>query len=216
MPVKSFPDPRMTAEDGIVALGGDLDPETLLLAYSQGIFPWPTDGIPLLWFCPDPRAVLEFADLHVPRSLEKARRKGDLSFTVDQNFAAVIRACAKIPRAGQRGTWITPDMVRAYIRLHELGHAHSVEVWRGDEIVGGVYGVDAGGVFAGESMFHLEANASKLALLFLVEHLRVRGAEWMDIQMLTPHMTALGAKEISREEFLERLAKARALRLRLF
>ena len=217
MPVLRFPDPRDTTPEGIVAVGGDLHPDTLRLAYGQGIFPWPHDGLPLLWFCPPERAILDFGRLHVPRRLARIRRQSRLTFTMDRAFPQVIAACRRAKRPGQLGTWITPAMERAYCRLHHEGDAHSVEAW--DEagcLVGGVYGVDAGGAFGGESMFHVEPNASKLALLFLVDHLRARGLDWMDIQMTTPHMEALGAIEVSRPAFLERLARTRARSLSLF
>jgi leucyl/phenylalanyl-tRNA--protein transferase len=203
-------------QEDIVGVGGDLEPETLLGAYRRGIFPWPVEGLPLLWFCPRDRAVLEVERLHVGRSLARARRQSALRFTLDTAFAAVIRACAETSRPGQEGTWITPDIVAAYSRLHALGVAHSVEAWRGAMLVGGVYGVDAGGVFAAESMFYREPNASKLALLHLLEHLRGRGLDWIDIQLLTPHMTRLGARTLPRQTFLGRLAATRALGLRLF
>jgi leucyl/phenylalanyl-tRNA--protein transferase len=209
-----FPDPRR-APDDIVAVGGEAQPEVLLQAYRRGIFPWPVEGYPLLWFCPKVRAVLEFRDLHVPRRLERERKVSGLRFTLDRDFGAVIRACAKVPRP-DGGTWITPEIVRGYTELHRLGHAHSVEAWDGGALVGGLYGVDAGGAFAGESMFYLRPNASKLALLFLVEHLRGRGLDWMDIQMMTPHMRALGAKLLSRDAFLEKLSATRRRGLTLF
>jgi leucyl/phenylalanyl-tRNA--protein transferase len=196
-------------DDGLVGFGGDLKPETLLAAYRNGVFPWPLGpDEPLPWFCPNPRAVLEFKNLHIPRSLARERRRTPLRFTIDQAFADVIRHCARVPRPGQPGTWITTEMVHAYTRLHELGHAHSVEAWNGERLVGGIYGVDPGGAFAGESMFHLEPNASKLALLHLVDHLSAKGLEWIDIQMMTPHLEALGAREISRAEFLKKLSRA--------
>src|SRR5688572_24179713 len=190
----------------IVSFGVELTVENLRDAYPLGIFPWHVDGLPLPWYCPEKRAVLEFADLHVPRSLERAKRKADLAFTIDQDFLSVIKNCAAVSRKGETGTWITPDFVRAYSALHESGMAHSVEVWdtRGD-LVGGVYGVDAGGVFCGESMFHSVTNASKLALLFLIEYLQDRGATWLDAQVMTPHIRALGAKEIKRGDFLKKL-----------
>ncbi|MDR3607651.1 MAG: leucyl/phenylalanyl-tRNA--protein transferase [Oligoflexia bacterium] len=220
MPVTQFPDPREADSDGLVAVGGDLEPETLILAYRSGIFPWPMGRGPLPWCSPDPRAILEFERLHVPRSLKKSlgRAHGQrrLAFTVDQAFDAVIRACAKVPRPGQSGTWITPRMLKAYGEFHRRGYAHSIEVWEENELIGGVYGVDVDGVFAGESMFHLKPNASKLGLLFLIDHLRAAGARWMDIQMLTPHMKALGAREIPRDEFLDRLALERQRGIRLF
>ena len=216
MVVVEFPDPSEADEHGIVAMGGDLEPESLLLAYRQGIFPWPVEGLPLLWFSPAARGVLEFADLHLARSLVRERRRTTLRLSIDRAFVRVIRACARVRRRGQRGTWITAQIVDAYTRLHELGIAHSVEAWRGERLVGGVYGVDVDGAFAAESMFHLEPNASKLALWHLIEHLRGRGLDWLDVQVLSPHLERLGAKEIPREEFLEKLARARARGTTLF
>ncbi|HEX5707817.1 MAG TPA: leucyl/phenylalanyl-tRNA--protein transferase [Pyrinomonadaceae bacterium] len=212
-----FPDPRDANEDGIVALGGSLDPETLLDAYRHGIFPWPFgERYVVPWVSPAVRAVLDFDRLHIPRSLARERRRAQFHFTFDRDFESVIKACAVAPRSEGPGTWITRGMIRGYTSLHRLGHAHSVEVWEGETLVGGMYGVDAGGAFAGESMFYLRPNASKLALLHLVEHLRTRGLEWLDVQVLTPHIAALGAIGISREEFLERLAETRARGLVLF
>jgi leucyl/phenylalanyl-tRNA--protein transferase len=211
-----FPDPRYSTAEGIVAVGGSLEPENVLAAYRRGIFPWPIEGLPLVWFSPPERAVLEFADLHVPRSLARERRRRALRFTIDRDFRSVIRACAAVPRAGESGTWITPEVIESYNELHRLGSVHSIEAWEGDALVGGLYGVDADGAFAGESMFYLRPNASRLALLFLIEHLAARGLDWLDIQMMTPHMKALGAKIISRDRFLEKLARTRARRLRLF
>ncbi len=203
-----FPDPRAADEEGLVAIGGALDPETLLDAYRHGIFPWPFgERYVVPWVSPPKRAVLDFARLHVPRSLARARRRANYSFTFDRDFESVIKACAVARRAEGPGTWITRGMIRGYTALHRLGHAHSVEVWEGETLVGGLYGVDAGGAFAGESMFYTRPNASKLALLHLVEHLRGRGLEWLDVQVMSPHLAALGAREISREEFLERLAR---------
>ncbi|MBP1684423.1 MAG: aat [Deltaproteobacteria bacterium] len=216
MPVAEFPDPRSANPDGIVAIGGDLHPETLLLAYRQGIFPWPVPGFPLLWFCPAERGVLEFNALHLPRSLARARRRTTLSFTIDAAFRQVIEACAATSRPGQDGTWITSQIVRAYVRLHQLGIAHSVEAWRGNHLTGGIYGVEVDGAFAAESMFYREPNASKLALLHLVDHLRARGLDWLDIQVLTPHLERLGATTISRDVFLEKLRRTCARGLRLF
>src|SRR5207253_3272003 len=199
MSLIEFPDPAYTSYEGIVALGGNLSTDNLLQAYRRGIFPWPLEGWPLAWFCPEERAILEFKDLHVPRRLERVRRRSALRCTIDKNFRDVITHCANVRRTGEAGTWITPPMLRAYCELHRLGHAHSVEVWdAAGNLVGGLYGVDVDGSFAGESMFHLQPNASKLALLYLIDHLRARGLDWIDIQVLTPHMTALGAKEISR------------------
>jgi leucyl/phenylalanyl-tRNA--protein transferase len=197
-------------------VGGSLEPENVLAAYRRGIFPWPIEGLPLVWFSPQERAVLEFADLHVPRSLARERRRTALRFTIDRDFSSVIRACAAVPRAGESGTWITPEVIRSYNELHRRGSVHSVEAWEGERLVGGIYGVDTDGAFAGESMFYLRPNASRLALLFLIEHLTARGLDWIDIQMMTPHMKALGAKIISRDRFLEKLAETRARRLKLF
>ncbi|HEV7906496.1 MAG TPA: leucyl/phenylalanyl-tRNA--protein transferase, partial [Pyrinomonadaceae bacterium] len=174
------------------------------------------EGWPLTWFSPQERAIIEFKNLKVPRSLAKVRRRAPYRLTIDAAFRAVILACARVPRADEQGTWITPQMLDAYCRLHELGHAHSVEAWEGDALVGGLYGVDAGGAFAGESMFYLRPNASKLALLHLIERLTERGLDWLDIQVMTPHMKALGAGTIMRDEFLDKLAQARARRLKLF
>ena len=217
MPVFAFPPPESADEYGIVAAYGDLHPETLRLAYRSGIFPWPHRGLPLLWFCPPERAVLEFANLHIPRSLAKAQRAARFAFTIDSDFEAVIAACQNAKRPEQEGTWITPAMKAAYIRLHRLGEAHSVEAWdTGGNLVGGLYGVDGGGVFSGESMFHTAPNASKLALLHLVEHLQSRGLPFMDIQQMTPHMAALGACEISRDDFLQQWRETQAQKLNLF
>jgi leucyl/phenylalanyl-tRNA--protein transferase len=202
--------------DDIVAVGGDLEPETLLHAYRNGIFPWPAEGLPLLWFCPRERAVLEFERVHFNRSARRARRRGGFRFTVDAAFPAVIDACADMPRPGQNGTWITPEIRSAYTRLHRLGIAHSVEVWRDDVLVGGVYGVDVDGAFAAESMFRRESDASKLALLHLIDHLRTRGLDWLDIQVLTPHLEGLGARVMPRNAFLARLAATRRRGLELF
>jgi leucyl/phenylalanyl-tRNA--protein transferase len=216
MAIIQFPDPRTASPEGIVAIGGDLHPESILAAYRQGIFPWPVEKLPLLWFSPPERGMLEFAELHVPRSLRRAGRQARYDFTIDRAFAAVIAACADSPRPGQHGTWITPAVVAAYTRLSRMGIAHSVEAWQGGRLVGGVYGVDIDGAFAAESMFYVEDNASKLALLHLVEHLGAMGLDWIDIQTLTPHMERLGAKAVAREAFLARLQRTRRRGLRLF
>jgi leucyl/phenylalanyl-tRNA--protein transferase len=207
--------------EGVVAIGGDLEPQNVLEAYRHGIFPWPItvpeqEECPLAWFSPHPRAILEFQSIHVPKSLKRAQNRGNYRFTCDQAFKAVIEACKSIPRAGQSGTWITPEMQDAYLKLHQLGIAHSFEAWEGDRLVGGVYGVNVDGAFAGESMFHRAPNASKLTLLHMADYFTSRELAWMDIQMMTPHMKALGAVEISRDDYLLKLSRTRALGLKLF
>lgn len=213
----SAPDPADPY--GLVALDFDLSAERLISAYRHGIFPWPDASRlhPIPWVCPQRRAILEFDALHVPRNLRKARRlRSDLRFTIDRAFAAVITACATAPRRGQRGTWITPAMQTAYLELHRRGHAHSIEAWQGEDLVAGLYGVSAAGVFTGESMFHHIDDGSKLCVLHLIDHLRARGSTWIDIQQLTPHFAQLGAREISRDEFLARLTREREADRRLF
>ena len=210
-----FPDPRRARGD-VVALGDDLSPETIIDAYRHGIFPWPTEGIILPWFSPKRRAVLDYDRLHLSRSLKRAARTTRFEFTIDAAFDRVIGECAAGPRPGQDGTWIFPEVAAAYSELHRLGHAHSVEAWEGGELVGGIYGVDAGGAFGGESMFHRRPDASKLALLHLMEHLHARGLDWLDIQVMTPHMEAMGARMISRPAFLRRLEEAQESGLVLF
>jgi leucyl/phenylalanyl-tRNA--protein transferase len=210
-----FPDPR-TARGDVVALGDDLSVDVLRDAYRHGIFPWPHENLPLPWFSPRRRTVILFDELHVGRTLRRAQKRAGFTFTIDRDFPHVIRACAESPRAEQDGTWIADDIIAAYTRLHEAGDAHSVEVWHGGAIAGGLYGVDAGGVFTGESMFHRQPEASKLALLFLVEHLRARGATWLDCQVMTPHMKAIGAREIPRAKFLDMLAEAQRSGIELF
>ena len=213
--MSTFPDPRYAPSD-IVAMGEDLRVATLREAYRKGIFPWPHEGVPLPWFSPRRRAVLILEELHAGRSLRKAARRAPFTFTIDRAFDRVIRNCARVPRPDQDGTWIGRNIIAAYTALHAAGDAHSVEAWEGEELAGGLYGVDAGGVFTGESMFHLRPNASKLALLFLADYLRSRGAGFIDCQVMTPHMAALGAREITRSRFLDMLARAQAGGNRLF
>jgi leucyl/phenylalanyl-tRNA---protein transferase len=220
-PLPDFPWPQPDPADriGLVALDYNLSPERLISAYRRGIFPWPDSApfSPIPWVCPPWRAILEFDALHVPRNLRRSQRAlAHLRFTVDTDFPSVIQACARAPRPGQRGTWITPPMISCYTELHRRGLAHSVEAWAGSLLVGGLYGVTAGGVFTGESMFHRVSEVSKLCVLHLVEHLRGRGATWLDIQQLTPHFAMLGAREISREEFLRNLAAEQAAARALF
>ncbi|MBX7170642.1 MAG: leucyl/phenylalanyl-tRNA--protein transferase [Pyrinomonadaceae bacterium] len=215
-----FPNPRFCQNsDGVVCVSeiDFLNPSNLLHAYKQGIFPWMIEGYDLVpWFCPPERAIIEFAELHIPKSLAKTRKRTEFSFTIDKAFDDVVYACAKVSRNGQRGTWITQDIYDSYNELHRLGFAHSVEVWENDSLVGGLYGVDAGGVFCGESMFHLRSDASKLAFLHLADHLKTRGADWLDIQVMTPHFQILGAKEIPRDDFLQKLEHTLASGLKLF
>lgn len=201
----------------VVSFGDALTLANLREAYLKGVFPWYMDGVPLPWYCPERRAILRFDELHVPRSLAKELRKSQFTFTIDRDFPRIIAECSRARREGQRGTWITADFIDAYKQLHEAGMAHSVEAWdeRGD-LAGGLYGVDAGGVFCGESMFHLKPNASKLSLLFLIGHLQQRGATWLDAQVMTPHMYALGAREIRRDEFLRMLKETQGKNLKLF
>lgn len=201
----------------VVVFGTPLTTETVEEAYRKGIFPWYMRGVPLPWYCPAERAVLEFDELHVTRSLAKVQRQGRFTFTIDREFERVMRECADVKRPDQGGTWITDKFIEVYTELHRRGLAHSVEAWDADGILaGGLYGIDAGGAFCGESMFHHQPNASKLALLFLIDHLRARGAKWLDVQVMTPHMEALGAKDINRTDFLRKLEETQAMQLELF
>ena len=204
-----FPDPRGAARvgayDGLVAIGGDLSVPRLLLAYRQGIFPW--TGDPITWWSPDPRAIFELDQFHVPRSLRRTLHRGEFTLTIDRAFRSVMEGCAEAgPR--RRTTWVSPLFIDAYSRLHAEGHAHSVECWRGNHLVGGVYGVAIGGFFSGESMFHRATDASKMALYFLVHHLLFRGFTLFDIQMLTPVTQRLGAITLARDQYLDRLGRA--------
>lgn len=215
MSMAIFPDPRYAPSD-VVAMGEDLRPATLTEAYRRGIFPWPHEGLPLPWFSPRRRAVIFFDELHIGRTLRRSAARKPFRFTIDGAFEQVINACAESERPGQDGTWIEPKIIDAYVQLHDAGVAHSVEAWHGEELVGGLYGIDSGGVFTGESMFHHHSDASKLALLFLVEHLRSRGSTLIDCQVMTPHMEVLGAREISRAKFLDLLAAAQVKGITLF
>ena len=210
-----FPtDPDAAADDsleGLVLAGGTPTVENLVAAYSRGIFPWPVPGWPVLpWFCPPRRGILRLGQVHVGRSLARTQRQSTWRISFNEAFGQVMYACRQQPRPGQDGTWITPQLLRGYTALHQAGYAHSVEVWDGPELIGGLYGVSVRGVFAGESMFHLRPNASKLALLALVDCLRSQGTGLLDIQQLTPHLAALGAEEVSRREFLALLAQEQA------
>lgn len=208
-PSQIFPPVEEADEDGLLALGGKLDPEWLLDAYCHGIFPWPfgDDSQPMAWWSPDPRGIMELDQLHISRRLRRTLRQGRFEVSCDRAFRAVVTACSVGPgRLG--GTWITPRMIEAYTQLHRLGFAHSVEVWLDNRLVGGTYGVSIRGLFAAESKFYRERDASKVALAYLIEHLRRRGCSLLDLQMVTPHTERLGAIEISREEYFERLAAA--------
>ncbi|MCC6215652.1 MAG: leucyl/phenylalanyl-tRNA--protein transferase [Polyangiaceae bacterium] len=201
-----FPDPARAPTHAPLARGGDLSAERLVRAYELGIFPWYDVGTPPLWWSPDPRAILEPAAIHVSRSLRRTLRQRRFRLTWSQRFDEVIEGCATVRR---QGTWILPEMARAYSRLHALGHAHSVEVWRGDELVGGLYGVLVGGLFAGESMFSRDTDASKVALVAGARALFAVGLRVFDVQFLTEHLASLGAAEISRDDYLARARDAR-------
>jgi leucyl/phenylalanyl-tRNA--protein transferase len=204
-----------TDDTDIVAVGANLEPETLLNAYRKGIFPWPHEGYPLLWFSPLARGVLKFEKLHLSTSLKKWLRKSPYLITHNQCFSDVIAACAKTPRPGQDGTWITTGIAGAYTQLHQLGYAHSFEAWSEDTnsrtktLVGGIYGVFIDGFFSAESMFFFSPNASKQCLVTLIDYLKSQGLTWMDIQMVTPHMSAFGAEVISRAQFYQLLKTTR-------
>jgi leucyl/phenylalanyl-tRNA---protein transferase len=203
-----FPRPELARADGLLAVGGDLSSERILLAYSLGIFPWYSECSPILWWSPDPRLVLFPDELKVSRSLRQAIKKGTFEITIDSAFEEVIRNCSGICREGQQGTWITEEMIEAYIRLYHAGYAHSVETRHNGELVGGLYGIAMGRAFFGESMFAKMSNASKIALVELIEHLNPLGFEFVDCQITTEHLKSLGARELPRSEFLRILKKA--------
>ena len=205
-----FPPVELASADGVLAVGGDLDPGRLYAAYRRGIFPWYNDPGPIIWHAPDPRFVLFPDELKVQKSMRSYFNQGKYTATCDRCFPRIMTLCAEISRRGQQGTWITDDMVAAYGRLHERGHAHSVEVWNpAGDLVGGLYGVAMGRVFFGESMFHLAPNASKFGFIALVRALRERGFELIDCQQRTRHLASLGARSISRPEFMEQLERWR-------
>ena len=207
-----FPDPRsaLCEPNGLLAFGGDLSPERLLAAYGRGIFPWYSEDEPILWWSPDPRCVFRTEALRINRSLRRQLRGKPWRLSMDRAFEAVVRACAA-PRDGHAGTWILPEMIEAYTRLHRLGHAHSVEVWDGARLVGGIYGVAVGQLFCGESMFSAESGGSRLALVALAGLLRQWGWPLIDAQVANAHTLGLGAEEISREHFLHEVARLVAL-----
>lgn len=199
-----FPHPELAREDGLIAVGGDLSVERLLLAYSNGIFPWFSQGEPILWWSPDPRCILFPADITVSKSMKKVLRKGQYKVTFDVDFSGVIRMCRELRRDN---TWLTDEMVKAYCRLNELGYAHSVETWFGEKLVGGLYGVALGKCFFGESMFSTMDNASKTALIALARRLADKSFHLIDCQVYSKHLESMGAVNMGRREFLRRIGE---------
>lgn len=204
----TFPDPEEADDSGLLAVGGDLSIKRLIHAYSRGIFPWYEEGMPILWWSPDPRMVLFPDKMIISHSLKQTVKRNSFHITFDQRFEQVIEECSVTPRKDEEGTWITRDMKTAYVHLHEAGYAHSVESWLDDRLVGGLYGVAIGKAFFGESMFHKETNASKVALFHLVEKLREWGYEIIDAQVYTNHLESLGGEMIPRNQYLKLLVKA--------
>lgn len=198
-----FPPVSKANEDGFLAIGGDLSPERLILAYKSGIFPWFEEGDPILWWSPNPRMVLFFEDLVVSKSMRNILNRDSFKVTFNHDFRGVISNCQKIKREGQQGTWITNEMIQAYCKLNELGVAKSVEVWQDDQLVGGLYGVDLGTVFCGESMFSKVTNASKVAFIHWSRYLEENNYKLMDCQIYNPHLESLGCREITRDHFIE-------------
>ena len=207
---QGFPPPEqaLTDPNGLLAVGGDLRPERLLNAYYNGIFPWFNFDDPILWWSPDPRAVFVPGNMRISRSLIKFLRKQDWTFSINHSFKAVTEGCAA-PRSGQDGTWISTEIQQAYLTLHQQGHAHSLEVWQGNQLVGGLYGLAIGQVFCGESMFHRATNVSKAAMIVLQQHLQRSGFKLIDAQVVNPHLDSLGAKSIRREDFIRLLTHLR-------
>jgi leucyl/phenylalanyl-tRNA--protein transferase len=204
----AFPDPDFAEEDGLLAVGGDLSPARLLLAYAMGIFPWFNEGDPILWWSPDPRCVVLRGEEHIPRSTLRKLRRGDFEIRFDTAFEAVMRACAEVPRKGQAGTWIGEAMVEAYVALHRAGYAHSIEAWQGGGLAGGLYGVSLGAAFFGESMFARVPDASKAAFAALCDKAWSWGFHFIDAQVPTAHLARLGAQNLGRDAFRARLRKA--------
>ncbi|MBT8371100.1 MAG: leucyl/phenylalanyl-tRNA--protein transferase [Deltaproteobacteria bacterium] len=203
-----FPSPHLASKEGLLAVGGDLSCQRLLLAYSHGIFPWYSEGEPILWWSPDPRLVLYPNEFKVSTSLKKVIKKGTFKVTLDSAFEEVITECARVRLENREGTWIVDDMVQAYCRLHAAGFAHSVETWRGGHLAGGLYGVSLGKCFFGESMFTRISNASKVALAVLVEYVQNYNFALIDCQITTAHLQSFGAREIPRARYLDELSKA--------
>lgn len=204
----SFPSPDLAEGNGLLAVGGDLSQKRLLKAYSMGIFPWYSEDSPILWWSPDPRLVVFPDELRVSRSLRQCMRKGLFRVTMNKAFVQVMQTCAEVIRKGQSGTWITGEMIRAYTGLHAAGHAHSVEIWQEENLVGGLYGIVLGKVFFGESMFAKKSDASKVAFVTLVEHLKQQGFRLIDCQVQTKHLVSLGARNIPRSTFLKILKES--------
>lgn len=204
----AFPPVHLASEEGLLAVGGDLSPERLILAYRNGIFPWYNPGEPILWWSPDPRLVLFPKELHISRSLRRVLRKGRFQITFNTRFREVIAACARARRPTGEGTWITPEMEAAYCRLNDMGYAHSVEAWQAGQLAGGLYGVALGRCFFGESMFARTSNASKVAFVTLVKRLDALDFKLVDCQVHTQHLVSLGAREIPRKDFLKRIQAA--------
>lgn len=197
-----FPDPSQANEEGLLAVGGNLEPETLLAAYANGIFPWFNEESPILWWSLDPRMVLFPDEFYINNRLRRRLKQPQYRFSWDEAFEQVMQTCADIPRRGETGTWILPEMLTAYTRLHELGRAHSVEVWNGHELIGGLYGVLLNHTFFAESMFSSQRDGSKMALAKLIERANAEGWKLIDCQFHTEHLASLGAREVSRSDFL--------------
>lgn len=209
-PSPVFPAPQNADPDGLLAVGGDLSLQRLLAAYENGIFPWYNENSPILWWSPTPRLILKPIDLHISRSLRRLINKNPFKITMDTDFSSVIHACAYTRRADGLGTWLVPEMIRAYIKLHRLGFAHSVEAWQDNKLAGGVYGLSLGRAFFGESMFYRTPGASKVALIYLVQALQAWGFDFLDCQQTTRHMLRFGAYEVCRGVFLHLLQKSLA------
>lgn len=209
MTIIQFPPVESANSDGLLMIGGDLEVPSLLLAYKTGVFPWPLHEGLLTWFSPPKRTVLFFDNFHIARRLRRLRQQSPFSFKIDKNFTKVIQNCAASNnRTGQSGTWITTQMIEAYITLHRAGYAHSFEAYYKDNLIGGVYGVAMGQMFAGESMFYLRPNASKLAFCFMIDYLQEHGCNWIDCQVMTPLLKSFGAVDISRTKFSQLLNEA--------
>lgn len=205
MPV-IFPPATSANEQGIVAIGGTLDVETIVTAYKNGIFPWPiSPDYPLTWFSPNPRGILDFVDFHIPKSLTKMMKSLDYEIYFNRNFEKVIRACARVPRPNQSSTWISEEIIRGYCELFQQKYAYSVETYLNNDLVGGLYGVCIGEIITGESMFAIHSNSSKIALVHLIQELMKHGIQWIDTQMVTPVIASFGGKNVERDIFLEKL-----------